>query len=323
MSNSSSAETVYEAEARVRTHRLALVEPIKAVDRLNSWVRSESYRRAGHASSPKRAVYWLKHCALEAAHATNLASHKLIAVPVKCRDCGGTGQYTSMAGDKYPHCHKCGSGGLTILYFVETDIAAVTDQGTRDPWHGLVTWHSPIERFPLVHERLANRVPYTSFTWKPNQAGKDLTPAEVARDLNTAETFFTERPGPRYTHDGGPYNDFAYSLYLGATDPTRCDLCLSATPRPGAYGVHRKITPTGTPNHDGARVAWFARACVTCEAGYRGRRLGCGNDLFDVFPVPAEPLADEHIRAWIERRCRDPRERGDRYGGTDATKGSV
>lgn len=257
-----------------------LTEAILAVDALNPWVRSESYRRQ-HVSSPKHAVYWLKRCALKAASDAGCAYSRVVATIAECHRCNGSGRYVNWDGHDCGPCRRCASSGevgSVILYFVETHIYG----------HGgfleLCCWHSPTESFPLPRpEGLPGET-----SWRPNTVGKDLRPSEVAHFLNVAETAFTERPGKRYVVDCAPVDDFAYKLYVGETSADICSICRSQPPKVGSFCVSR------------GPIGWKDHACAACDALYH--RSQGRPDIFDAFPVPHELLQDANIRAWIERR---------------------
>ncbi|MEW6735019.1 MAG: hypothetical protein AB1489_27255 [Acidobacteriota bacterium] len=252
-----------------------LSQAILAVDKLNSWVRSRSYK--GHYDrGPKDAVYWLKRCALIAAHKAQLPwSNCLIDVVVKCRDCSGTGRYYHWDWDEeFDHCYRCSNTGQARLTFVETQI----DCGN------IICWHTPRYKFPIYGVELANK--YEESNWQPNTPGKDLSPDEAAKNLNIAESYFTNRPGIEITRWGQEYDVFNYNLYIGKTDSRRCSLC-GAMAEERAYMVRRD------------RIIWEDYACDKCNQKYREK--GRSTDIFEVFPVPAYLIEHPDIQDWINR----------------------
>ena len=62
-----------------------------AIDRLNSWVRSDS-ARSWH-SSPRYAIYDWKHHVIERAIKEHRAECRGLYLTLNCRDCGGSGKY--------------------------------------------------------------------------------------------------------------------------------------------------------------------------------------------------------------------------------------
>lgn len=256
-------------------------EPIWAMDRLNSWLRSPSAHRGGY-STPYRAIYFLKREAIEWADANLECLHSAVKVKAKCRDCGGTGKYTDSYGYEWPHCRACSNRGSLALEFVQTII------------RGGPVWHTPWLKFYVYRGqrysgyRLSiplGLVRGADEEWSVYQAGRDMTPEEVARDLNTIEGFWTKRPAPYYTDYGGPFDDFKYKLYVGATDPSRCSLCGSFSEEPYRYGVSRSC------------IEWSDHACKVCANLYKHSAK-----VFDLFPIPQPLLRSSHIQRFIERR---------------------
>jgi|SRR5579872_2930358 len=245
-------------------------EHILAIDRLNSWVRSESYRKGHWHSSPFYAIYWLKGQAIEWADNNLTCQHEHIRAMVVCRGCSGTGKYYDSNGYTWPHCRACSSTGRHSLMFVETRIQ-------NGP-----TWHIPHQKFfrgygkPSIPWELAR----VAEDWKPNQVGRDMTVDEVARDLNTAEMYFTKRPHVHET-DWGERNDFAYKLYVGNTGKV-CAFCGDNAEQCG-YGVSF------------GRISWTDYACKKCAEPYPGV------EIFSRFPLPIKLIDFPNIQAWIAR----------------------
>lgn len=277
-----------------------LARAIAAVDALNSWVRSPSYRDGYFVSSgPKRAIYHMKRQALRAAHAVKWCTHRRVGVIALCR-CKGTGKYTPWyEGAKERDCRYCSGRGRVILYFVETEI-----RRNGQWWNPLAEWHTPADQFPGDLYTPGENGWYdaggwpTETRWQPNQPGRDLTVPQAAELLNLAEGYFTIRPAPRVVcADYATFrvDDFAYQLHLGDTDPAVCSLC-GKPAREGGYGVSR------------GRVCWRDHACQECEGRFDRSatlnratgRYEC-NSIFDAFPEPAALLADRHVREWVDR----------------------
>jgi hypothetical protein len=253
----------------------ALADAIAAVDALNSWVHSESFRNGANTfHSPKKAIYWLKREAISALRTLNLCTHRHVAVVSTCRRCDGQGNFYSWwydpnvpGYDKPKRCRVC-LKGCVDLHFVETHSEAA---GIR--------WHTPFNDFIGAFGAIGVSGSPEPTDWKPNTPGKDATPAEAAGWLNTAEYLFPRRPGRYYHYDGGPLDDFKYSLYVGETDPTRCSFC-GSPPENLRYCVYR------------GRIGWKDFACRSCAKAREAHP-------FDEFPVPEHLLADPRIQLWI------------------------
>ena len=259
---------------------IEIPESIWAMDRLNSWLRSPSARR-GLYGSPYRAIYFLKREAIQWADANLACFHSAVKVKAKCRDCSGTGRYVDSYGYEWPHCRACDNRGSLSLEFVQTII------------RGGPVWHTPWLKFCVHRGR-----PHTSHfvnvprdlirwvddEWSVHQLGRDLTPEEVARDLNTIEGFWTNRPRPYYTDYGGPFDDFKYKLYVGTTDPSVCSLCGDRANENYTYGVSRGC------------IQWSDHACKTCGNLHRN-----SVKIFELFSTPKILLRSEHVHQFIER----------------------
>ena len=244
-------------------------EALFAMDRLNSWLRSDSAKRGW---PPTRAVYFLKREAIEWADANLSCFHSSVTTATTCRGCRGTGKYTDSYGEKWPHCRACGSTGRVALLFVQT---VIVEAG--------LTWHTPWMKFYIrgLHKHPPHDLNRLLFDeWSVNQKGREMTPDEVARDLNTVETFWTNRPSEYHTDWGGPFDDFKYAIFVGET-PQKCSLCGDAS-EPYGYRVRRGF------------VEWTDHACKSC--GNPSSRTA-----FDRFPVP-NYLITENVQKFIERR---------------------
>jgi len=252
-------------------------EFIHAMSRLNSWLRSPDAKGLHH--TPARAIYFLKREAIEWADQNLHCLHSTVIVGgVSCRACGGTGKYTDSYGTEFPHCRACSSRGSLSLLFVQTAIG------------GGPVWHTPYLKFYIRH-RTANvcwLLKRWAEGWTVNEPGHSMKPWEVARDLNLLETTLTRRPG-WYSTDWGTFNDFNYSLYLGATPADVCSFCgEKAPPNYGnflAYAVTRK------------GISWTDHACTNCELHW-GRSSAA---IFSKFPIPVVLVDNLHIVSFIER----------------------
>lgn len=292
-----------------RVRREFVIAAVPALDRLNSWVRSESFRES-LGGGPREAIYWLKNEAIRALHGYGLTTHRAVYATAKCRDCGGSGRYVDSMGYRHDHCWACNSAGEVRLNFVETAI------------EGGPTWHTPWLKFPLIRgEVVGSYSPDFSDAveatdWKPNLRGRDLTPAEVARDLNRAEAAFPKRPGVRYT-EWGEYDPFNYKLFVGASDRDKCDLCGHAVEDDSGCGYHCSR----------GRIAWCAYGCNVCSAlhGHEGN----GIKIFSLFGLPRSFIDHPDILEWIVRHpvMKKPTSRSfttpvpDADGGGDAGDG--
>lgn len=253
-----------------------------AIDRLNSWVRSDSARR--WMSSPRNAVYdWKRHFIEESLNAGRVENPHAIRLSLTCRDCGGSKQYTDSYGHKFPWCRKCGSTGAITLRFLVTTICGYT-------------WHTPeneamrISRVWLPDDIWERST--LSVEWEPNQKGRDLEVHHVAQWLNVLEAEYPNAPGRHGVYYSGDWigdsDHKKYKLYLGAM-VTECAFC--GRPREeevtgGRYGVTR------------GHVEWSAWTCKPCED-----RHGEGNSIYDQFPVPIEKLQHPEIQTWLANRA--------------------
>lgn len=222
------------------------MELFQALDRLNSWVRSDSYRR-GAFGLAHHVIYFLKGQAISWAASKNWASHRRVGLDLTCRDCGGCGHYTDRNDYTWPHCRACNSSGTAHLSFIETTIGDA------------IKWHSPIQKLWTVDIPLEEEKPTE---WQPNQPGRDLDPHEVARLLNLVESGIPHERWPvRWIYDDGycdggvGVNDFeCYTLHVGSTKPWQCDLC-GATEAMVSYGFGQTL----------GRIRWTGHACERCN----------------------------------------------------------
>lgn len=256
---------------------LEMPEHIKAIEVLNSYVRSDSARQPSY-STPTKAIYWLKSEAIRWADQHLTCQHETVRIMVTCRGCSGAGKYVDSYGHTWPHCHACGSTGRHYLYFVETRIQCGP------------TWHTPWIKFYVPGKQPPFELFRVELDWQPNQKGHDLSPDELARNLNIVESFWTKRPDDYWTDWGGPFNHFNYKLYVGAT-PNRCSFCGLEAPEDegwrviGSFGVSR------------GRIQWQDHACHECE----DKRKNGLRSIFEQFPVPQSLTSFPNIQLWMER----------------------
>lgn len=268
-----------------------------ALDTLNSWARSDSYRRM-YYYGPRNAVYWMKNSALRLAFRLGMAEWRPIRVEVECRQCHGTGDYDDSMGYHWHHCRACDSTGRVSLRFLETTIG------------GRFRWHTPSMRVPWeVSDRISppnpDNLPRLRYWWEdaqpvddwtPNQPGKDLTIEEHAELLCIAETTFIDRPRTSYRVRGwdddarvdAPFN---YRLYVGEL-PRVCFRC-------GSQDV-----PVGGCRTSRCTISWNVHACKACEADL-------GSAIWDAFPYPDALLAPPSIQRWREMHLYSGRAHGD------------
>lgn len=264
---------------------------ILAMDRLNSYVRSEAHNRHYLAQSLKPVVYALKRRLLAAFpdphwHKEEFgkrrfydfsASHRFMIVIAECRACSGTGLWSSWQDVKRTEpCNRC-EKGRTLLYFVESTLYG--------PYHllpavkELAIWHSPVEQFPLARP---TNLPYQRTDWKPGLAGQDCTVAAVAEALNTVEPLVAMLSAPRWSLPLVP----AYRLYIGETMPG-CRVC--------GEGDRENLT---RQREVSGPVEWTVYLCDRCK--------GCrGADTSQYVPVELlRGHSSSGIRAWIRRKER-------------------
>ena len=251
------------------------------VDRLNGWVRSDSCQSLSRMST-RNVVYHFKNEAIKQAQTLGLTAHRLVAITLVCRDCGGKKRYTDQFGYTHDGCRLCSSSGIVKLRFIETTIECA---GIR--------WHSPTGyRHDTAHfgEWQTWSEEPVADGWMPNQKGKDLTPDETATSLMAVESYFSARPRLRtvyWDYACEPVDDFTnYRLHLGRTDPERCCLC----------GRSEELLTFGIGCSVG-RIEWTAIACKTCQALWPGVEIHRRCEV----NVPQE-LLTLAVREWIRTR---------------------
>lgn len=169
--------------------------PLFALDRLNSWLRSDQPWYCPYRSSLKPIIYWTKTQAiLETSRKLQIGMRR-VAVIKPCRTCDGTGTWVSdreywrnswdesFDDDRSNYgerCRKCGGKGKVHLKFIETTI-------------GPIRWHTPSERWAM--SSLDVYVPFPSYWpngddyydlatgWEPCQKGRPLSLPEAHRDM--------------------------------------------------------------------------------------------------------------------------------------------
>jgi hypothetical protein len=260
------------------------VEAYAAIDQLNSWVRSKEYWEWSF-SGPKWAVYDWKIALIESALRDGIGNPSAIYLTLKCRDCGGTKQYTDSYGRTWPHCRKCSSKGVTRLEFLVTEV------------HGF-KWHTPRDKTwnmrVILPEKFWDGISLST-DWEPNQAGKSLETWQVAECLNLLEPIMP-KPGSHGLFDYGDWvgdsDHSKYKLFLGRSERV-CQLCGRASEwnpedkESKMDGVHHHVTR--------AHVSWSAWGCKPCQALY----ADCS--IFERFTIPK--IEHREILRWLERRA--------------------
>lgn len=276
-------ETAPELTQAQREARHKLIAT--AIDKLNSWVRSNSGR-----SSPRWAIYdWKRHFIEESLRAGLVQDMRAIRLSLTCRDCGGSKRYTDSYGQTFPWCRKCGSKGSIILRFLVTNISGYT-------------WHTPERETWRISNVLVPSSIWEQSTlsvdWEPNQKGRDIEVAEAAKWLNILEAEYPNVPGSHGVYDYGDWigdqDHKKYRLYLGRTEP-KCAFC-GALEESGELRWYHVVRD---------HVEWSACACVPCEVAHRGGEPS----IFKLFPVPGDKLQDPEIRTWLGRRSNAVTER--------------
>jgi len=171
-----------------------LFTPLLALDRLNSWLRSDQPWCCPIRSALKPVVYWTKTNAILDISKQWQIGLRRVMVKKPCRRCDGTGTWISdyawdwklsrdeMRANYGERCRGCEGTGTATLKFIETTI-------------GLVRWHTPADKWYM--SSLDLYLPYPSFyaqrdsdqyyedagTWQPEQKGRPLTPSEIERDI--------------------------------------------------------------------------------------------------------------------------------------------
>ncbi len=240
-----------------------ILDKLRSLDALNSWVRSSSGRHA--TASPQRRIYEAKRMALSDATRILGAKHYALTVPAKCRDCGGSGKYVDSYGAKFDHCWRCSNTGFVRLEFVESQVA-----------EGIV-WHSP--RAKAWDLPIAGTRNFVEVDWDVNKPGRDLTPDEAARHLLVIDEAWPPRYRNLHKHcwEYCECTDI-YSLYIGEWKEY-CAHCRAPEPK---HRFHKRA----------GRVECTLLACEECYAAKRGL------DLFEA-AIPLEMYQPPNVMAWI------------------------
>lgn len=159
--------------------------PLFALDRLNSWLRSDAPLFCQVRSALRPVIYWTKTNAILATSKHYHIEMRRVMVKKPCRRCDGTGvwvpfDWTYSGRDGGRPCRGCRATGTATLKFIETTI-------------GPVRWHTPAEHWYM--SSLDVYVPFPSFYgegdehyeladgWEPNKKGRPLPLVEVERDM--------------------------------------------------------------------------------------------------------------------------------------------
>lgn len=255
-------------------------EVYAAIDKLNSWVRSESAR--GWWSSPRHAIYDWKNHLIETAIRNCLSVNHAIYLTLTCRDCGGTGRYEDSYGTKFDHCRKCFNKGVQRLQFLVTET------------HGF-TWHTPRDkawRFQLSEEFWKRES--LSVDWEPNAKGRDLGLIELVQLLNFLEPVMP-KPGSHAVADRWDYYGEAdhgkYKLNLRELSKEHvCQFC-GAMPPPDEDAYKHGHYHGVVLDH----FEWSAWACTACKEKFPGV------EIFARFSLP-DIAAHPEIQKWLSRR---------------------
>lgn len=256
--------------AMLQADRDALIAILPRVNALNSFIRSEAYRRHGFMTSLAYVVYHYKREAIMAADRLGIATHRRTTVHVQCNRCGGTGRYTDRNGYTWPDCLHC-TKGTARLEFAETTLPGFC-------------WLSPRRTTYEFRFIRFDELPESDQKWQVNQPGVDLTPSQVADHLCEIEAHFPKRPPVQRSDDSDYDIANTYRIWIGETERGRCAMC--GGPREQPHGMHGIFT---------GRLYWSASVCEVCSAQHSGA-------AFELMAarLPAELLTPE-IRQWAVR----------------------
>lgn len=158
--------------------------PLFALDRLNSWLRSNQPLWCAARSALKPVIYWTKtHAILEVSKRYHVGLRRVM-VKKQCRVCGGSGtwfHYLGYQAEYGERCRACRGSGIVTLRFVETRI-------------GPICWHTPAHKW--ASSSLDAYVPFPCFAyeetdglyevcegWEPCQTGRPMSLADAKRDM--------------------------------------------------------------------------------------------------------------------------------------------
>jgi hypothetical protein len=277
-----------------------LTEAVRAVGRLSSWVRTDTFRH-NQSSCLRHVIYYLKTRAIRAMAALpDVVHHSRVYTLTKCRRCDGSGTWRSWDGERKGPCRRCAGKGWVVLHFIETAFS-LPRRSELFRWMSYpeyLTWHMPVDewwRVKLPIDRDYNKGFPVETSWQPNQPGTELSIEDAAGCLNTAETYFRERPGPRRWSDdfgSGEVDDFAYQLHVGRTEEGVCVVCGART-TPEAAAEANWVWCGATHRH----VRSTSLACGQCHQVHQGEAI------WKKIPEPAGLLAGPNVRRWVERRA--------------------
>lgn len=290
---------------------------LEAVARLNSWVRSKSYRDLAWLGGARltRAIYFYKSEILRSglADRDNVGLNlRYIRTTVTCRDCEGTGRYTDRGGYEFFHCRACNSSGKVTLRFYETSFSCGITFHTPDLKAPGELTRAMFKRYDIAADdwekyiklgRAAEAVDY-----QPNQEGKDLDLADATRNLNAVEAWYFADMFPRdYKIEEGFYFEsgyhdsdyFYYKLPLGrlSKNCAFCGISNEQDRQRNSRGLVSRLY-----DHHKIAFAWY-RTCDPCKAIWQ-----------DATPPNVESLMQgEAVRMWLGKRAHwtvEPREHG-------------
>lgn len=164
--------------------------PILALDRLNSWLRSDQPIYCPVRSALKPIIYWTKTKSILETSKREQIKLRRVKVRKPCRKCDGTGTwvpqrwggweaetYEEYRNNYGEPCWGCKATGTATLLFVESQL-------------GPVRWHTPAEKWrgssldvyvpfdvPIEFEH------YEETNWEPNQKGRPMLIPDVERDM--------------------------------------------------------------------------------------------------------------------------------------------
>lgn len=176
----------------------SIYTPLLALDRLNSWIRSDRPWSCRARSALKPVIYWTKTQAiLDMSRREHIAMRRVMVVK-PCRRCEGTGTFLSDYVWNYYHydgegtteelrsnygerCWVCLGEGTVRLKFVATTIGPIRWHTPSEKW-----WSSGLEvyvPFPCFHGERNGDGYELATDWALNQPGRAMTMAEVQRDM--------------------------------------------------------------------------------------------------------------------------------------------
>lgn len=252
-------------------------DAIVAVSSLNAFARTSAVHQS---DGLKSAIYALKRQAIIRARAEFATIERDVTVRVKCRKCGGSGQWTSYRAysrdvRNYGACWGCKGTGKITLYFRETSIGATLANFMWPPLNidekltGSVRWHTPISQSE------ACQTPSAETDWHPLLPGKELAVDELCAALNVAEAELSTVLR-------------AYRLNIGRGIEF-CGICGGNEVKEW-HCINRGL------------MSWSGAACKSCMDHYRSLVKDYGpNAIFKSLPLP-ENLLTPNLLQWCERR---------------------